>query len=158
MYKTFAQLGAQPDQTVDTPKETNNNITEITSASQRQELLQSNKVVCIKFYADWCIPCKNVTPFYQQLAATRQDAVFAQENVELRLTPDVKKLPSFYIYQDGKLVETVEGPNTSIVSEKIDNLVMKTNRLSTPTLPNGMSMFNKSAIKNFTSRDNGHTF
>lgn len=45
-------------------------ITPITSLSHFQTILSSSTYVVADFYADWCGPCKQIAPIYQQLASS----------------------------------------------------------------------------------------
>ena len=47
------------------------NVTEITSPSFEQDVIQSDLPVLVDFYAPWCGPCKMISPMLDTLAASR---------------------------------------------------------------------------------------
>uniref|UniRef100_A0A8H7TNV9 Thioredoxin domain-containing protein n=1 Tax=Bionectria ochroleuca TaxID=29856 RepID=A0A8H7TNV9_BIOOC len=93
----------------------------ISSAEQFNSLLKSSKIVVADFYADWCGPCKQIAPLYEQLAKSlsRPNAVtFVKinndEQTEISKEYSVTALPTFLVFKNGKLEDTVKGrtPNS----------------------------------------------
>ena len=67
-------------------------------------------------YADWCQPCKQIAPIYEQLAAqlTRPKTVTftkvdTEAQKEIAGAYNVTALPTFIVFRDGKAVEKVQG-------------------------------------------------
>jgi thioredoxin-like negative regulator of GroEL len=57
----------------------------ITSTSHFSQTLQSSTYLIVDFYADWCGPCKVISPVFEQLAAQESKPgriVFAKVNVD----------------------------------------------------------------------------
>ena len=63
MYKSYSELGVKPEQTQD-----QYSVLEIKSMDERNKLMQSNRILCVDIYADWCGPCKQTAPAYSVLA------------------------------------------------------------------------------------------
>ncbi|KAJ9142161.1 Thioredoxin [Pleurostoma richardsiae] len=88
----------------------------IESPSQFSDLLKASKIVVADFYADWCGPCKQIAPIYEQLSAqlSRPKAVtFTKVDTdvqkEIASAYQVSALPTFIIFRDGNVVEKVQG-------------------------------------------------
>jgi thioredoxin-like negative regulator of GroEL len=57
----------------------------ITSTSHFSQTLQSTTYLVVDFYADWCGPCKQISPIFEQLAAQESKPgriVFCKVNVD----------------------------------------------------------------------------
>ena len=79
-----------------------------------QHVLDSNKVVLVDFWADWCAPCKMLTPSINQLKKEFDGrAIVGKVNtsVENTLTAryGIRSLPTILIFKDGKVTEQLTG-------------------------------------------------
>ena len=54
------------------------NLTENTFA----ETIQGNSIVFVDFWAQWCGPCSNFAPVYENASETNPDIVFAKVDTE----------------------------------------------------------------------------
>ncbi|KAL2019809.1 hypothetical protein VTK56DRAFT_9160 [Thermocarpiscus australiensis] len=88
----------------------------ISSPSQFSELLKSSKLVVADFYADWCGPCHQVSPIYEQLSAalSRPNLVTfvkvdTDKQKDIAQAYRVTALPTFIVFRNGNLVERVQG-------------------------------------------------
>lgn len=120
-YASYKNLG----QDKDAPKpETMMKVPQITSQEHRASLINTNQVVVIDNYTDWCGPCKTVSPLFAQLAQRYQGkAVFAKENVEDGHggAPKVRGVPCFHFYVNGQYIKdlTITGGNIERVKEAL---------------------------------------
>lgn len=82
------------------------------------EVLQSNLPVLIDFYADWCGPCKMLSPIVDELAEEREDVKVCKVNVDV--SPDVAQafdvavIPTLVAMKDG----AVKGVKTGLCSKQ----------------------------------------
>lgn len=72
------------------------------------ELLNSNKKVLIDFYAEWCAPCKKMTPYLLKMQKDLADKVViirlnADENPTLIKEMKILELPTLLIYENKEL-------------------------------------------------------
>jgi thioredoxin 1 len=86
-------------------------------------------IIIIKIGADWCTPCKSISPFYNLLALnnknpniiyTEVDTTTAEDNLLDFL--DVKSLPTFIFYKNNKILNKIIGCDKIILSTYIDTL------------------------------------
>ena len=71
--------------------------------------LQSDKLVLIDFFAEWCIPCKKMEPYLKEIAEEKADIVKiiridADKNKELCKELEVTALPYLRLYRQNELI------------------------------------------------------
>ena len=96
----------------------------ITAANFENELLRSDKPVLLDFYADWCGPCKMLSPVLSEIADEYADVIrVAKVNVddepELAMKFKVSSIPMLVLFKDGRIVSTSVGyrPKDEILNE-----------------------------------------
>jgi thioredoxin 1 len=99
------------------------------SNNKYKELLKSDKVVVIDFYADWCVPCKTLSPTLDAISEEIDRAEIVKYNTEedeLDLTNKygIRNIPTLIFLRNGDPVDRLTGVRTkdSIIS-KIDSLI-----------------------------------
>lgn len=94
-----------------------------TTATFHEDVLTSDLPVLVDFTADWCGPCRMVTPVLRQIAAERPDLkiveVDADTNPELTLRYRVMGLPTIAVFQGGELLTTLLGakPKSTLLKQ-----------------------------------------
>ena len=73
------------------------------------EIINSEQPVLIDFYADWCGPCKTLSPIIQEVAKelngnARVLKIDVDKNQRLASKLRIKGLPTMVIYQKGKIM------------------------------------------------------
>ncbi|MDF2565982.1 MAG: trxA [Massilibacillus sp.] len=96
----------------------------ITKENFEDEVLKSDKPILIDFWAEWCGPCKMLSPIVDQIAGeVTQTAKVGKVNVdeqpELASQFKVMSIPTLVMIKDGKPVATSVG-----VKPKDDILAM----------------------------------
>ncbi|KAK4502786.1 hypothetical protein PRZ48_006212 [Zasmidium cellare] len=98
----------------------------ITSQAQFKSLVASSTYVVVDFYADWCGPCKQISPIFEQLAiqeAKPGRLTFCKVNVDNQRdvagTYGISAMPTFLVLKGTKIVETVRGANPSALRSAI---------------------------------------
>lgn len=99
---------------------------EFTDASFQEEVLGKEQVTVVDFWAEWCGPCKMMTPVIDELS-TEYDgkAVIGKLNVddnpEIPMNYNVRGIPTFLIFKNGELKEKIVGATTKqALKDKID--------------------------------------
>lgn len=88
------------------PETTENTISSAGSTKQQfDELLKSDKLVLIDFYADWCGPCKKMKPYLDEISKDMADKVViirinADDNQELCKELNIDALPTLQLYKN----------------------------------------------------------
>lgn len=78
------------------------------------QVLNDHTAVLVDFYADWCIPCKEMEPSLQRLTKDYEGKVLVYRvNIDQAkaLTSELKieGIPVFHLYKKGTLIEEVQG-------------------------------------------------
>ena len=82
----------------------------------------SDKTVLIDFYADWCGPCRMVSPIVDEIAEERDDLLVCKVNVddepELASEFEVYSIPTLVIMKDGEVKNVSAGarPKAAILA------------------------------------------
>lgn len=77
------------------------------------EVIEKKGLVLVDFFADWCGPCRMVSPIIDELSAETPDVSFVKVNVDndpdLAREYGVASIPTFFIFKDGKVVSKFTG-------------------------------------------------
>ena len=86
---------------------------EINDSDFEKEVLQSETPVLIDFWAEWCGPCRMLTPVLNQLSEELDNIKIVKmnidENPEVPSALGVRSIPTMMIFKDGKPVDTKVG-------------------------------------------------
>ena len=102
--------------------------TQFTEANFEQEVLQSDVPVVDDFYADWCGPCKMMSPVVEKLADTYAGRVKigklnTDEAQSLAAKYGVMSIPNIVFFKNGEVVDRQVGAvPQAVLEDKIKNL------------------------------------
>jgi thioredoxin 1 len=81
--------------------------------SNFEEVMASEKTVLLDFYADWCGPCRMVSPLVDQIADEHPEYLIGKINVdeegELAQKFDVMSIPTLVVIKNGEIVSQNTG-------------------------------------------------
>lgn len=88
-------------------------VLKVTSENFEEEVLKSDKTVLIDFYADWCGPCKMLSPIIDAVANENEDIKVVKVNVDdaqnLAIQYQVMSIPTIVIIKEGKEINRSVG-------------------------------------------------
>ena len=88
-----------------------------------------NKIIVVKFSANWCKPCKRLKPFLERIVSTKDDLILldidVDENEELCLQHNVKKLPHCQIKYRSYQSEVITGYKPDILLKQLREVISK---------------------------------
>ena len=101
----------------------------VTTDSFDEEVVKSQGLVMVDFWATWCGPCKIVAPVVEELAKEYEGKVtFAKlntdENPAIASRYSIRGIPTLMFFKDGKVMDQVVGavPKGQLKS-KLDSLL-----------------------------------
>ncbi|MGB0774806.1 MAG: thioredoxin [Akkermansiaceae bacterium] len=88
-------------------------------ANFEAEVINSDQPVLVDFWAEWCGPCKMISPLIDQLAdavagTAQVGKVEVDANQSLAAKYGVKSIPCLLFFKDGEVKETITGANVTL--------------------------------------------
>jgi thioredoxin 1 len=85
----------------------------LTSATFDETVGASDGAVVVDFWAEWCGPCKMLTPVLEDIASEHPEITFfavdSDANPELSVRFDVMSVPTVLVFRDGRMVKRLVG-------------------------------------------------
>ena len=85
----------------------------------------ANGTALVDFYADWCGPCRMVSPIVDEIAEERRDITVGKVNVDdenaIAMKYGVMSIPTLIVFKDGKEKARIVGarPKAAILAELV---------------------------------------
>lgn len=102
-------------------------IINLTKDSYHNEVMKTEKVVVIDFWATWCGPCKMMAPVVEEVAKDYSDVKVCKVNVdeepELSNAFKIVSIPTIVVIKNGEIIDSVVGYRPKEDIEKIIKLV-----------------------------------
>lgn len=88
------------------------------------EVLEYKGIVLVDFYADWCGPCKRLSPIIEEVSGEEEQVKFVKLNIDeaqdIAIEYQVMSIPTLIIFENGKEINRSVG---LIDKERIKELI-----------------------------------
>jgi len=97
--------------------------------SNLKEYIAGDKLVVVDFWAEWCGPCRMITPIIDELAKEYEGKVAigkmnVDDNTETPEAHGIRNIPTILFFKNGELVDKHVGMiQKSTLEEKINALI-----------------------------------
>ena len=86
----------------------------VTDSTFEQMVVESDKLVLVDFWAEWCGPCKMIAPILDQIAQELDDKLVIgkldiDENQNTAMAFGVMSIPTLLLFKDGEPVDRIVG-------------------------------------------------
>ena len=101
---------------------------EINEANFETEVLKSNQPVLADFWAEWCGPCKMLSPVVEEIAVEQSERVKVvkvnvDNNPQLAARFGIQSIPTLLYFADGKVIhQTVGVAGKKAILDKLEGL------------------------------------
>ena len=79
----------------------------------QNEIMNSEKLVLLDFWALWCAPCRMLAPVVEEIASERADIKVGKINIdeqsELANKFGIMSIPTLVVMKNGKIIQQVSG-------------------------------------------------
>ncbi|MCA0235585.1 MAG: thioredoxin [Bacteroidetes bacterium] len=102
---------------------------EFTDATFQTEVIDNNKVTLVDLWAEWCGPCRLMSPVVEDLSKEYEGkAVIGKLNVddnpEVPVNYNVRGIPTFLLFKNGELKDKIVGAQTKeYLKARIESLL-----------------------------------
>ncbi|MCL4478086.1 MAG: thioredoxin [Deltaproteobacteria bacterium] len=106
-----------------------NNMQEFTDGNFEAEVLKTEKPVLVDFWAEWCVPCRMVSPAVSALADKYNDKIKfgklnTDENPSIPTKYGIMGIPTLMLFKGGKVVDQIVGAVPKSTIEKLLDKVL----------------------------------
>ena len=90
------------------------NAKDVTDASFTDDVLNSSDTIMVDFWAEWCGPCRAVSPILDQIASEHSDKIKivklnVDDNPQMAMKYQITSIPAMKVFRGGEVVKTVIG-------------------------------------------------
>lgn len=86
----------------------------VTDENFEAEVIKAGKPVIVDFWAEWCGPCKTLTPILEELSSEMNGKieimkVNLDENQDLAMKFSIRSIPTLLLFKKGELLDMKVG-------------------------------------------------
>ena len=87
---------------------------DVTDATFQSDVLEHDRPIMVDFWAEWCGPCRAVSPILDRIAEENSDKLDivklnVDDNPETALKYGITSIPAMYVFEKGEVVKRVIG-------------------------------------------------
>lgn len=87
---------------------------DVTDATFAEVVLNSSDTIMVDFWAEWCGPCRAVSPILDAIAAEHSDKIKivklnVDDNPQMAMKYQITSIPAMKVFRGGEVVKTVIG-------------------------------------------------
>ena len=86
----------------------------VTDDSFQADVLDSSDTIMVDFWAEWCGPCRAVSPILDQIAEEHADKIKivklnVDDNPQMAMKYQITSIPRMMVFRNGEVVKSVLG-------------------------------------------------
>lgn len=85
----------------------------VTTTNFQKEVMESEKIVLLDFWAPWCGPCRMIAPILEEIAEEDESITIGKVNVDDEMALAAKfgivSIPTLVVMENGQAVHTAVG-------------------------------------------------
>ena len=87
---------------------------DVTDATFAEEVLNSEDTIMVDFWAEWCGPCRAVSPILDAIATEHSDKIKivklnVDDNPQIAMKYQITSIPAMKVFKGGEVVKTIIG-------------------------------------------------
>ncbi|MGE3194044.1 MAG: thioredoxin [Microbacteriaceae bacterium] len=87
---------------------------DVTDATFQSDVLENDKPIMVDFWAEWCGPCRAVSPILDKIAEENSDKLDivklnVDDNPETAMKYGITSIPAMFVFEKGEVVKRVIG-------------------------------------------------
>ena len=96
---------------------------DVTDATFADEVLNSKDTIMVDFWAEWCGPCRAVSPILDQIAAEHADKIKivklnVDDNPQMAMKYQITSIPAMKVFHKGQVEKTIIGAKPKFALEQ----------------------------------------